>query len=223
MAELTEVRRQSEVWQRQATRQLATGATAEALGAYQQRGGIVQVLTRASANRALLARWADDRQRSNPSETRLMLAYTRDDVRELNTQARALRLQAGELGHSESIETTRGTKDFAVGERLYFLRNERSLGVKNGSLGTVEDVRGGVLQVELDTPDETRVAVDTRWYRDLEYGYAATVHKAQGATVDRTYILATLTSTVTPLMLPCRDIAPQQPSSTPPPTSVQAV
>lgn len=190
MAELTEVRRQSQDWQRQATRRLATGATAEALEAYHQQGGILQVPTRDSARSALLARWAHDRQ-AEPSETRLMLAYTRDDVRELNTQARTLRLQAGELGRAESVDTTRGAKAFAIGDRLYFLRNERSLGVKNGSLGTIEDVRGGILQVKLDTPAETRIAVDTRMYPDLDYGYAATVHKAQGATVDRTYILAT--------------------------------
>ena len=190
MAELTEVRRQSHDWQRQATRLLASGATAEALEAYHQQGGILQVPTRDSARSALLARWAHDRQ-TDPSDTRLMLAYTRDDVRELNTQARTLRLQAGELGRAESVDTTRGAKDFAIGDRLYFLRNERSLGVKNGSLGTIEDLRGGVLQVKLDTPAETRIAVDTRMYRDLDHGYAATVHKAQGATVDRTYILAT--------------------------------
>lgn len=190
MAELTEVHRQSQDWQRQATRQLATGATTEALEAYHQQGGILQVPARGSARGALLARWAHDRQAA-PSETRLMLAYTRDDVRELNIQARTLRLQAGELGRAQSIETTRGTRDFAIGDRLHFLRNERSLGVKNGSLGTIEDVRSGVLQVKLDTPTETRVAVDTRWYRDLDYGYAATVHKAQGVTVDRAYILAT--------------------------------
>ena len=190
MAELSEVRRQSQDWQRQATRQLATGATAEALEAYHQQGGILQVPTRDSARSALLARWARDRQ-ADPSETRLMLAYTRDDVRELNIQARTLRFQAGGLGRTESVETTRGTKDFAAGDRIYFLRNEKSIGVKNGSLGTIEDVRGGVLQVKLDTPTETRIAVDTRMYRDLDYGYAATVHKAQGATVDRAYVLAT--------------------------------
>jgi hypothetical protein len=37
----------------------------------------------------------------------------------------------------------------------------------------------------------TRVAVDTKFYKHLGLGYAATVHKAQGTTVDRTYVLAT--------------------------------
>jgi hypothetical protein len=70
-----------------------------------------------------------------------------------------------------------------------FLRNEKSLGVKNGTLGTVERIERGTLQVRLDGKDETRVIVETRDYQDLDYGYASTVHKSQGATVDRTYVL----------------------------------
>jgi len=108
----------------------------------------------------------------------------------LNELARAWRLERGQLGRSETIETERGCKEFAVGERVYFLRNERSLGVRNGSLGTVEGLRHGVVTVRIDGTD-ARVAVDTRFYRDLDYGYATTVYKAQGTTVNHTYILAT--------------------------------
>ncbi|HEV2700165.1 MAG TPA: hypothetical protein VGV09_00935, partial [Steroidobacteraceae bacterium] len=114
---------------------------------------------------------------------------TREDVRQLNELARAARKSRGELGRAEPIETKRGIREFAKGDRLYFLRNEKSLGVKNGSLGTVEAVTRGVLQVELDSG--RRVAVDSRFYSDLDHGYAATVYKAQGVTVDRTYVLAT--------------------------------
>jgi hypothetical protein len=35
------------------------------------------------------------------------------------------------------------------------------------------------------------VHVDTKFFKHLDYGYAATVHKAQGTTVDRSYVLAT--------------------------------
>ena len=138
---------------------------------------------------ALLARWARDGEQ-HPEASRLILAYTRADVRELNQRVRSLRLERGELGSGEAIQTERGERQFAAQDRLYFLRNEKSLGVKNGSLGTVEAVQGGVLQVKLDG-SERRVAVDSRFYRDLDHGYAATVYKAQGATVDRSYVLAT--------------------------------
>jgi hypothetical protein len=48
-----------------------------------------------------------------------------------------------------------------------------------------------VLQVRLDGEDARRVVVDPRFYWDLDHGYAATVHKTQGTTFDRTYVLAT--------------------------------
>ena len=38
------------------------------------------------------------------------------------------------------IEVERGARDFASGDRVMFLQNERGLGVKNGTLGTVEQV-----------------------------------------------------------------------------------
>ncbi len=190
VAELTQVRRQRHEWQRAATGDLAVGRTRQALAAYEEKGAIVAVEERAQARSALLARWARD-AKLEPKASQLVLAYTRDDVRELNTAVRALREQTGQLRKGQEIATEEGKKEFAVHDRIRFGRNEKTLGVKNGSLGTVERIEGGVLQVKLDGPSDTRVAVDTKFYKHLDHGYAATVHKAQGSTVDRTYVLAT--------------------------------
>lgn len=190
VAELTEVRRQKQDWQKEATQQLATGRTTEALAAYEREQQVRASPTREAARGALLAAW-QQAGRDHPSESRLMLAYTREDVRQLNAQARELRQTAGELGQGEVIKTERGAREFAAGDRLYFLRNERSLGVKNGSLGTVERIHGGMLQIRMDGEEGRRLVVDAQQYPHLEHGYAATVHKAQGSTVDRTYVLAT--------------------------------
>jgi Ti-type conjugative transfer relaxase TraA len=190
VAELNEVRRQRHDWQRTATADLAAGRPRQALRAYEERGAIVAVEERAQARGALLARWARDAQ-LEPNGSQLVLAYTRDDVHELNTAIRTLREQGGRLGKTQEIATEQGKREFAVHDRIRFGRNEKTLGVKNGSLGTVERIEGGVLQVKLDGPSDTRVAVDTKFYKHLDHGYAATVHKAQGSTVDRTYVLAT--------------------------------
>jgi Ti-type conjugative transfer relaxase TraA len=190
VAELHQVRRQRESWQQEATRDLARGETGKALEAYVAAGLVRGAPTRDAAREALLGAWWEAGQ-ERPGASRLMLAYTREDVRALNEAARDLRQKAGELGIGEVIETDRGARTFAAGDRIYFLRNERSLGVKNGSLGTVEQIRDGTLQVRLDGPGDRRVVVESRDYAHLDHGYAATVHKAQGATVDRTFVLAT--------------------------------
>ena len=190
VSHLTEVRRQKTQWQRAATTQFATGQTADALAAYKSQGGIVGVERREDARTALLARWAHDAQRE-PRQSQLVLSYTREEVQALNASIRALRQQSGQLGLTRAIATDRGKKDFSVHDRIRFGRNEKSLGVKNGSLGTIERIESGVLLVKLDGTAETRVAVDTKFYKHLDHGYATTVHKAQGTTVDRTYVLAT--------------------------------
>src|SRR3546814_9931645 len=70
-----------------------------------------------------------------------------------------------------------------------FLRNEREMGVKNGSLVTVQNVDRMRMAVMLD--DERNVAFDLKDYGHIDHGYAATIHKAQGMTVDRVQVLAT--------------------------------
>jgi hypothetical protein len=70
-----------------------------------------------------------------------------------------------------------------------FLRNERGLGVKNGTLGTIEQVCTQSMTVR--TYDGRNVAFDLKDYDRIDHGYAATIHKAQGMTVDRTHVLAT--------------------------------
>lgn len=70
-----------------------------------------------------------------------------------------------------------------------FLANERGLGVKNGALGTIEQVSAQSMTVHTD--DGRDVAFDLKDYNKIDHGYAATIHKAQGMTVDRTHVLAT--------------------------------
>jgi len=190
VAELHQVHRQRQEWQRAATGDLAAGRTRQALAVYEAKGAIVAVEERAQARSALLARWARD-AKAEPKASQLVLSFTRDDVHELNAAIRTLRAQGGQLGRSQEIATEQGKREFAVNDRIRFGRNEKTLGVKNGSLGTIERIEDGVLQVKLDGPSDTRVAVDTKFYKHLDHGYATTVHKSQGSTVDRSYVLAT--------------------------------
>jgi Ti-type conjugative transfer relaxase TraA len=86
--EIGDIRRQSEPWQRDATKALATGRTVEALEVYGRHDRIHAAETREEARRDLIERWDRDRQ-AEPDRSRLILAHTNDDVRDLNHQARA--------------------------------------------------------------------------------------------------------------------------------------
>jgi hypothetical protein len=61
--------------------------------------------------------------------------------------------------------------------------------VKNGTLGTVERVNAQSMTVQTD--DGRSVRFDLKDYDRIDHGYAATIHKAQGMTVDRAHVLAT--------------------------------
>jgi Ti-type conjugative transfer relaxase TraA len=186
-AEITGVRRQREDWQRQATRELATGRTGAALERYERAGMVMAHGSREAAQAALVEGWSMQRERS-PRTSQIILAYTRADVAALNGLARERLKAAGELGDEQNVTTTRGPRVFAAGDRVMFLRNERSLGVKNGTLGTIDAVNAREMAVQLD--DGRQVAFDFKDYADLDHGYAATVHKAQGVTVENTHVLA---------------------------------
>tara|TARA_R110000824_G_scaffold24090_1_gene85328 strand:+ start:25818 stop:28355 length:2538 start_codon:yes stop_codon:yes gene_type:complete len=186
--EITEIRRQRDDWQRGATRALATGRTGEAIHAYSENGMVHSAETREDARAELVEGW-DQARTSNPDKSRIILTHTNAEVRDLNIAARDKLRDHGELGNDVNVTTERGERDFASGDRMMFLRNERGMGVKNGTLGTVEAVSPGHMAVRTD--DGRSVAFDLKDYAHIDHGYAATFHKSQGVTVDQAHILAT--------------------------------
>jgi Ti-type conjugative transfer relaxase TraA len=187
-AEIGEVRRQREDWQRDATRDLATGRTGNALEAYRSRGMVHEAMTRGQARGDLIDHWDRDRQAA-PERSRIILTHTNDEVRALNEAARERMRAEGNLGDDVRLTVERGERHFASGDRVMFLQNERGLGVKNGTLGTIERVSAQSMTVQTD--DGRSVRLDLKDYNRIDHGYAATVHKAQGMTVDRIHVLAT--------------------------------
>ncbi|WP_288806432.1 Ti-type conjugative transfer relaxase TraA [uncultured Novosphingobium sp.] len=187
-AEIGEVRRQREDWQRDATRDLATGRTGTAIHAYDAHDMVHEAQTREQARDDLIDRWDRDRQTA-PDSSRIILTHTNAEVRELNEAARDRMREAGDLGEDMRVTVDRGERNFAAGDRVMFLQNERGLGVKNGTLGTVEEVSQQSMSVRTD--DGRGISFDLKDYDRIDHGYAATIHKAQGMTVDRTHVLAT--------------------------------
>jgi Ti-type conjugative transfer relaxase TraA len=187
---LSEIRRQKEAWQKQATVDFHDGRNEKALEAYRQHGHVIEHETQQGAIDSIVEAW-DEHRRKHPEQTQVMLAYKRIDVQQMNERARAKLRSAGELkGKDVSRMTERGERDFTAQDRVCFLKNDRFMGVKNGTLGTIEIMEKGQAVIRLDGADHRRVVVDFERYNNIDHGYAATLHKSQGATVDRAHALA---------------------------------
>ena len=82
-----------------------------------------------------------------------------------------------------------GGLGFAGGDKVICLRNDRRLDVLNGTFGTVERRVGQSLVVE--TADGPRaLPSDYLEAGHLGHAYAMTVHKSQGMTVERAFVLS---------------------------------
>lgn len=201
--ELSEIRRQKEGWQREASIAFATHRTGEGLESYAHRGAVHFSDDRDRARADLVRDYLTDLD-ERWSGSRIALAHRRIDVRAINADIRAAlqdcgRLarggeEQGALGREVIYQTNDGKRSFAPGDRIVLLENDRDLRVKNGMLGTVSAVASDGLKVRLDGHSERGLGSQEirlpTGYRAFDHGYATTIHKSQGATVDRAFVMA---------------------------------
>jgi Ti-type conjugative transfer relaxase TraA len=189
-AQLETIYRQREQWMREASLNLARGRIGMAIDAYIANGRIVASQSKAEAVTNLIADWTRD---YDQSKTTLILAHLRRDVRMLNDLAREKLVERGIVDAGRAFKTADGARRFAAGDQIVFLKNEGSIGVKNGMLARVVDASPGRIVAEIgEAEHQRRVTVEQRFYNNVDHGYATTVHKSQGATVDRVKVLASL-------------------------------
>ena len=189
-AELETIYRQRETWMRAASLDLARGRVGEAIAAYRAQGRIVGSQLKADAINNLITEWNRD---YDLGKTTLILAHLRRDVRQLNELARAKLVERGLVGEGHDFRTEDGPRRFAACDQIVFLRNEGALGVKNGMIGRLVEAGPGRIVAEIgEGESRRRVTVEQRLYAHVDHGYATTIHKSQGATVDRVKVLASL-------------------------------
>lgn len=207
--ELSDIRRQLHDWQREASVAFATHKTADGLAAYRDHGDIHFAESRDAAMVQIVRDYVADSER-RADGSRVAMAHRRADVRALNVAIRAelQNRQSLERSHGQNagadrggvgdlgelnFQTSNGKRAFAAGDRIIFLENNRDLGVKNGMLGTIEHVEPNKIIARLDGRVGDSVSIATDSYQAIDHGYATTIHKNQGATVDRAFVLASST------------------------------
>jgi len=159
------------------------------------------VEVRQQAKEALIQSW--HRTFSNsPEKNLVMLAYSNRDVNNLNQSARSLLKESDRIAKEEFTYTIKREveddfgrkhilkeeKGFSKGDRIVFTRNNYGLGVKNGSMGTITDLNKNKVHVKLDEGKDMSFSPNLNPHFDQ--GWAITIHKSQGTTVDSTFVLA---------------------------------
>jgi conjugative relaxase-like TrwC/TraI family protein len=188
---LTDIRRQRGAADREMVRALASGDMRAALDSLQARGRVHTAADLENTMRELVHDWAAARDAHKPNDD-LMLGATRADTRELNRLARKALREQGDLQRERIIEAAQGPLALAEGDRIVITRNTKLLGMMNGDLATVTALTERHGEVEITAQlDEGRTRTwRVRDHPHVEHGYALTVHKAQGASVERAYVLA---------------------------------
>jgi conjugative relaxase-like TrwC/TraI family protein len=182
-ARLTTNRRQAEAWERAALAQLRGGDGTGALDTYRAHG---RVHEHDDARAAMVHRWMEHRRNREPA---VMLAARTTDVEALNRLARRELQHQRLLGHDEVLVDGRG---FSVGDEVVALHNDYRVGVLNGTRMTVDYIdrhRRHLYGVD-HRGDVARIPFAYIEAGHLAHGYAMTIHKAQGATVERALVLA---------------------------------
>ena len=209
VAALSSVRRQRSMADRMATEALARGGAeiAPAIrhyidkGALQLDSGVLN--DPVSALAAAYYKTGPGKAPGGAGCARIALACTNREVWALNDAIRAQALARGEIdqagirdyGTITRIDRTTPTHEriavplaLGPGDRVMLTRPHRGLDLPRSAFGTVVATRAGGIDLLVDGSSRA-VTLDLATFRDLDYGYAATIHKSQGVTVDHTLVL----------------------------------
>jgi hypothetical protein len=164
--------------------------------AFDRNGAVTWTPDQDAARSALVDRWKAD-SAADPQASRFVFAYTNAEVDRLNAELRQVRRDRGELDSPDVVlETKHGAMAFAVGDQVQFTDTAKKLGIYNGNTGTIIDIDAATGQVtaRLDVvakKEGRAVAWDAEEFQGFRHGYAGTIYKGQGKTLDHTYLLHT--------------------------------
>lgn len=169
--------RQRDPAQRAALEHLRAGNTDSAADWYLQHGRVHVAATRDQALDEAVDGWFAD-QHAGTTNT-LLLAWQRASVAALNQRARARWAQAGRLYGPEIAIAGRR---YAAGDRILTLAPHHPAGIVTSQRGTVAAVDDHGLTARMDNGQTVRFTGDALGPDRLDYGYAATINRTQGAT-----------------------------------------
>jgi conjugative relaxase-like TrwC/TraI family protein len=184
---LVENRRQNDPDERRALAEMRDGDVSKAVAWYHTHDRIHAAADRDQAVEQAVQAWATDVAAGQ--ETGLY-AWRRASVAALNRQAREWMEASGRLTGPELVCS--GGKRYQAGDQVVTLASGPDRSLVTSQRALIEAVDPDQQSLTLRTDDGQIVRLDTEQAGAdrLDYGYATTVHRAQGATVERAHLFA---------------------------------
>jgi ATP-dependent exoDNAse (exonuclease V) alpha subunit len=184
-AAMSTIIRQTEEWQRNMVEAFSKGEAGKALRELDKRGALHIAEDRKQAQEDLVKHWRTTGL-ADPENT-LVLTGTNKDANLLNREIQAMRLAEGQLG-SDYVSNEHAR--FRENDRVVFTKNSGPRGVRNGNLGTVEEVNEAENSLRIRGDNGRLVEISLSDYDHLKLAYCVTTHKSQGMTCNGTvYVL----------------------------------
>lgn len=186
--ELGNIRRQRDEGDRMASLALARGEVNDAVNHYAKKGAIHLCDGQDEAVASLVKAWQQNLTTESMKQ-HIMLAFSRAAVETLNAKGREAAVEKGLVkqdGFEYLSQNGASALLLSEGERILFRQNNKPLGVRNGDLATITKINAHTLTAALDSGEQVIIPQNYKW---IDYGYALTVHKSQGMTVEHASIL----------------------------------
>ena len=193
--ELSDIKRQEIDWQKEVSKHLSQGKTKEALQILQSNDRIHWSDKKEQAAHELVNAWKKAHL-ENPEEQKLIITHTNHMVESFNKAVRHHLKSTGVLSETEyECMTVRANKwlkiRVGVGDRIQFTQTKTNVGISNGILGTLQEVRekeNNSFEFTVKQDNGKEVTFDPAKFHGFTLGYASTVYKAQGKTKPSVFV-----------------------------------
>jgi conjugative relaxase-like TrwC/TraI family protein len=190
------IKRQNEVWDRQAVADFRDGYAEKALSQYARRNQIIFGTSHEETLLQMVAAWKNYIS-SNPDKPYLIIAHRWEVVKQLNAAARIHLKEMGLVGKEDIlvngvVSEKAMSFQVSIGERVRLTKNDYQKNFTNGHIGTVLMVKENspddiVLRIRLDSGRTIKIRTteycDEKRRAYLAPAYAQTVYSSQGLTI----------------------------------------
>ncbi len=211
---MEDIKRQKHAKDREASINLSKGNIQAALNHYDSKGALNFEQGEAQVIQKTIDNWSSD-IKSQDIKDSILLSFTRKSVLKLNLAARNKIKSHKKLGDDEYIYPVIRSDDaifdkkgakltnklkleykksqqhnkilLANGERILFKKKDKTLGVDNGDLATITDIRKNHIKAQLDSGKT--IQFKNGQYQHFDYAYALTVHKSQGMSIENAHLV----------------------------------